>query len=98
MSKKLPYTPNSKITSALRKLWLQSRERNQALKNANRYCEKCGVKASTAKGKEQKLEVHHKDGVTNWQKMIDAIREYLLVDPKRLKVLCPECHKKEHEK
>lgn len=96
MGKKLPHTPRSKVKDALRRLWLRSRERAAALKAANRSCQHCGVKASVAKGKEQKVEVHHKNGVKNWDKVMDAVYEFLLVSPEELEVLCPECHKNEH--
>jgi predicted HNH restriction endonuclease len=53
------------------------------------------VKQSRAKGKEQKVEVHHADEI-NWDGLCDLIRERLLQTPDRLVPLCPECHKKEH--
>jgi hypothetical protein len=52
------------------------------------------VKASQAKGKEQKLEVHHKNGVGNWDAVCNMIYEQLLCSPEKLEVLCPDCHKK----
>jgi predicted HNH restriction endonuclease len=90
--KKLPITPNGKIVVALRQLWLRSRERALALKLNNYSCNKCKVKQSRAKGKEQKIEVHHKEGVGNWDKIIKLIREELLCSPDKLECLCPECH------
>ena len=54
MGKKLPTTPRSRVRSALRKLWLSSRERSAALKREEYCCEVCSVKQSTAKGREQK--------------------------------------------
>lgn len=96
MGKRLPHTPNSKITVAIRQIWLRSRERAQALKNAKYSCESCGVKQSKAKGKEQKVEVHHIFGI-DWEGIVQLIRERILQTPTRLKVLCPDCHKKEHE-
>jgi len=50
-----------------------------------------------AKGKEQKVVVHHAAGIGNWEKIIDAIMKELLCDPKHLTCLCPECHDKVHE-
>ena len=79
----------------LRRLWLRSRERACALRKAGYSCESCGVKQSKAKGKEQKIEVHHKEGILNWDELVEAVRKYLLCSPDKLKVLCPECHKKE---
>ena len=92
-----PITPRSKIRAALRRLWLRSRERAFALKLAGYKCQKCGVKQSKAKGREQKIEVHHQEGIGNWESIIDEIYIELLIQPTCLKVLCPECHKKEHE-
>lgn len=86
-------TTNSQIRSALRRLWLRSRERSAALKAADYSCHKCGVKQSKAMGREQKVEVHHTAGVGNWDKVIDLIREELLPDVDKLEVLCPDCHK-----
>ena len=94
MSKKLPYTPNSQIRSALRRLFLRSRERGAALKRYAYTCAECGRKKSRAKGKEVYVEVHHVDGVLNWNALFEAIRQYLLCDPKKLVILCKECHSK----
>lgn len=93
MGKKLPYTPRSKIRSAIRQIWLRSRERAAALKRDKYTCQKCGVKQSKAKGKEQKILVHHINGV-QWEDMIDIVYEKILVNPKELETLCPECHDK----
>ena len=95
MGKKLPWTPNSRIKSALRQLWLRSRERAAAIKRDNYTCQRCGGKQSKAKGKEFKVEVHHLDGVENWGEIYRVIREYLLTDPEYLETLCKSCHSKE---
>jgi predicted HNH restriction endonuclease len=95
MGKKLPYTPNSRIKAALRQLWLRSREHAAALKRDGYTCQCCGVKKSTAKGREVSVEVHHEDGITNWGEIYRVIRENLLCDPKHLETLCKKCHKKE---
>jgi len=97
MGKRSPYTPLSKIKQALRTVWLRSRERAQALKNAGYCCEECGIKQSRAKGKEVFVEVHHRDGI-DWEGLLSDIRKRLLPDPSRLKVLCHACHEKEHPK
>jgi len=55
------------------------------------------VKQSSAKGREQKLVVHHLDGVTNWDKIIRVIRDELLVHPSRLAPCCKDCHKNQHK-
>ena len=88
-------TPNSRIKSALRKLWLRSRERAGKLSKQNYTCERCGVKASKAKGREQRVEVHHKEGILNWDILTREIRSYLLCNEEHLEVLCEECHKKQ---
>jgi len=98
MGKKLPYTPNNKIKSALRQLWLRSRERAAAIKRDEYRCQRCGGKQSKAKGREFKVEVHHKEGVENWQELYNSIRKNLLVDPEHLETLCKECHKNIDEK
>jgi len=89
---KEPITPNSIIKHALRQLWLRSRERAACLKEAKYTCQKCGKKKSQKKGAEQKVEVHHKEGVGNWERMIEVLREELLCAPEKLECLCPECH------
>jgi len=93
--KKLPYTPNSQIKAALRKLWLRSRERAAALKRDGYTCQKCHRKQSKANGKEFAVEVHHKEGVLNWGELYAAIHEYLLCNEKHLETLCKECHGEE---
>jgi len=97
MGKRLEYTPSSQIRSALRRLFLRSRERNLRLKTDKYTCQKCGVKQSKAKGKEVKVEVHHKIGVENWSALYDAVRKYLLCDPDHLETLCKKCHKSEEK-
>jgi len=92
--KRLPFTPNCRITSALRQLWLRSRERLAALKREQYTCERCGAKQSRARGREVKVQVHHVDGV-DWSGLRELIRERLLHDPDRLAVLCERCHKEE---
>ena len=96
MGKKLPYTPNSKIRAALRQLFLRSRERAKTLKDAGYCCSDCGVKQSKAKGKEVKVNVHHRSGI-DWDGVFDYIRERIL-NQEDMEVLCEECHEKEHEK
>jgi len=95
MGKKLPYTPNGIIKNALRQVWLRSRERAAAMKREGYCCERCHVKQSVAKGKEQKMQVHHKNGI-DWDGLAELVRDRLLPDPKDLEVICPDCHDKEH--
>lgn len=96
MGRKLEHTPRSQIKAALHRLWLRSRERASALKREKYCCQKCGKKQSKKKGKEQKVEVHHANAIA-WIDIVEYIRRHLLCHPTYLKVLCPECHKEEHE-
>ena len=96
MGKKQPHTPRSQIKSALRQLFLRSRERARVLKRDKNICQTCFKKGSVAKGKEVKVQVHHLHGVM-WNDMIDFIYKHLLVDPKHMICMCKECHEKEHK-
>lgn len=96
MGKRLPYTPNGRIRSVLRQhLWLRSRERAAALKAGNYCCAQCGVKQSVAKGREVKIEVHHRDGI-DWDGVFAFIRERILQSPDKLEPLCEKCHEGRH--
>lgn len=86
-------TPNSQIRSALRRLFLRSREHSYSLRRDNYSCVKCHAKKSVAKGREVKVEVHHKNSVTNWPALFSAVREHLLCDINDMEVLCDDCHK-----
>jgi len=94
MGKRLPNTPKSQIRSALRRLFLRSRERAARLKSDGYTCQRCGVKQSKAWGKEVFVEVHHKGGVANWDALFDAVYKHLLCSPEFLETLCSECHRK----
>ena len=96
MGKRLPHTPKSKVTAAIRNLWLRSRERAAALKREKYCCEVCGVKQSKRKGAEQKVEVHHKKGI-DWQGITALICERVFQTPDDLQVLCPKCHEEIHK-
>jgi len=93
MPKKQPNTPRSRIRAALRQLFLRSRERAAALKEAGYRCQRCGVKQSKAKGREVSVEVHHKSGINNWDVLFDAVYRHLL-NKDDMEVLCRECHAK----
>jgi 5-methylcytosine-specific restriction endonuclease McrA len=96
MGRRLPTTPRSKVRAAIRQLWLRSRERAAALKRDRYTCVLCGKKQSKAKGKEQKVEVHHKEGhIPNWELIIDEIFKSILCNPEFLETNCPECHDKQ---
>ncbi|MFA5323499.1 MAG: hypothetical protein WC373_12585 [Smithella sp.] len=88
MGKRLPTTPRSRIKSALRMVWI---------KIAGNTCSSCGRKGSVAKGREVKIEVHHKDGIF-WDGLVDEIIKRMLPDPSKLEVLCKDCHGLHHEK
>ena len=90
-------TPKSTVRSALRRLWLRSRERATALRNAKYTCARCGKKQSRAKGREVSVEVHHKSGV-DWDGLIEMVIERLLPPAEELEVLCHDCHEAEHNK
>jgi len=86
-----PTTPRSQVRSALRRLWLRSRERQAALKRDRYTCQECGVKQSKAKGREVAIEVDHLDGI-EWETMLDYIYRHLLVSPDKLETLCKIDH------
>jgi len=95
VSRKLPYTPNSVIRSAMRQLWLRSRERSGAVKEQHNTCQRCGRKGSVAKGCEVKINVHHRNGI-KWEELFLLVRERLLQTPDMYECLCEDCHKEEH--
>jgi hypothetical protein len=94
---KKPITPKSRIRSAIRKLFMTSRERAAVLKAANYSCECCGVKKSVAKGKEVKVEVHHRSGIDNWRTIIESVQAQVL-NADDMEVLCEGCHDTRHGK
>lgn len=96
-SRKKPVTPRSQIKSALRRLWLRSRERQEALRLDKYTCRGCGAKQSRAAGREIYIEVHHQNMVENWDKLIDMVYQSLLCHPDNLITLCQKCHEKSHE-
>jgi len=91
-------TSDAQIKSWLHRMWLNSAERRTALKNSGYHCEDCHVKQTTAKGHELKLDVHHKHGHVNWQKIFEVIRAELLVPAEELSPLCSPCHDLKHSK
>jgi len=97
MGKRQTNTPRSQIRSALRRLFLRSRERAAALKRDKYTCQCCGLKQSRAKGREVFVEVHHKEGVVNWNIIFDLIFTYLLCPADKLITLCKKCHDESEE-
>lgn len=96
-SRKKPQTPRSRVRAILRLLFLRSRERAFRLKLDNYSCVRCGKKQSKAKGREQKVCVHHVKKINNWEKVINAVFREILCSPKKLETLCIECHNLEHQ-
>lgn len=95
MGKRLLTTPRSKIRQALRQCWLRSRERLVALKRDKYTCQMpgCGKKQSRARGREVKVNVHHLDGILNWNELIDMVlASGLFIGPEGLQTLCEKCH------
>lgn len=86
-------TPRSQVRSALRRLYLRSRERAAALRRDDYSCQDCGVKQSRAKGRIVKVEVHHMEPI-RWNFVLDYVYRHLLVNPKLLETLCDRCHAK----
>lgn len=89
--KKRAETPRSRVRSALRQLWLRSRERAATIKRDGYRCQDCGIKQSVAKGREVRIEVDHLDGI-DWEAVIDIVIERILVNPARLQTVCKPCH------
>ena len=98
MGKRQERTTKNQIRSALRRLFLRSRERAKRIKDDKYTCQRCGKKQSKAKGKELKVEVHHREGICNWDKIFEVIYEQLLCNPEFLETLCVECHGSERDK
>ena len=92
MGKKLEYTPRSQIRASLRRLWLRSRERAAAIRRDQYTCQCCHRKQTKRKGKEFKVEVHHKNGISNWDEAINGVYYHILCDISELETLCVECH------
>ena len=92
-------TPDSIIKSALRLVFLRSRERAAAIRRDSNTCQTCGAKGSQAKGKEVKIEVHHlQEGDISWDKIYKVIREELLCKPEIMMSLCKAHHYEIHGK
>lgn len=94
MPRKMLTTPRSKIKNAIRQVFLRSRERAAALKSTGYKCSRCGIKASSAKGRVVKLQVHHIGGI-DWDGVIDLIIDRVLAVP--MEPLCVACHEDAHK-
>lgn len=84
-------TLRSRIKGELRRLFVKSNERSEAMKREHYTCQICKRKQTTKKGCELKVECHHVNGI-NWDKLIDVIQSMLLCDASELQVLCVDCH------
>jgi predicted HNH restriction endonuclease len=88
-----------RVRAALRNLWLRSSERASALKRDGYSCRQCGIKQSRAKGKEVSVQVHHLEGIMDWDRIIDGVlNSGLFCGVDGLQTLCRDCHKKLKEK
>jgi hypothetical protein len=85
-------TPRSRIKGELRRLFVKSTERNEAMKRDKYTCQTCFQKQSRKKGQEVYVECHHENEI-DWDKLIDLIQSMLLCDPSLLHVQCVDCHK-----
>jgi len=98
MGKRLPYTPRSKVKSALRQLWLRGRERGNAVRRDCNTCVYCCRKGTKARNKERvDIQVHHMRGI-EWEELIDMVYKYLLVHEDYLECVCTDCHDELHLK
>lgn len=98
-TKKQPVTTRSQIVSALRQLWLRSRERSAAISRDSNACQCCGAKGRAAKERKVRIEVHHlQEGDIDWDRIIRVIRKELLCSPEGLITLCKPCHLKAHQR
>lgn len=84
-------TPQSRIKGELRRLFLKSVERNEAIKRDKYACCVCHRKQSTKKEQELKVQVHHLEPI-NWNSLIESITNTLLCDSSMLQTLCVDCH------
>jgi 5-methylcytosine-specific restriction endonuclease McrA len=95
-------TPDGIIKSAMRLLFMRSREKGAAMRRDKNTCQQCGAKGSVAKGKEVKTECHHIIGTEgrdiNWQRIYEVIREELLCPPQEMITFCRPCHLAIHGK
>jgi len=90
-------TKKTHIVRGLRLIWMRSKERGAAMKRDKYTCQICHRKKSTKKiidpnTQVKRIEVHHKNGITNWDNIIDLIRKEMLINPEFLITYCKECH------
>jgi hypothetical protein len=81
--------PKSKLVSAIRRLWLHSWQRREAIKQASNHCKVCGDFA-------EKLTVDHIISavpVTGWDEDWTGYITRMFVDPANgLRAICYDCH------
>jgi hypothetical protein len=92
MTKK-PSTLRSRVRAALRMVWMRSPERAAALKRDGYTCTICGKKQSRASGRECKVQVHHLDGIMDWNEVLDfVLASGLFCNREYLTTYCKTCH------
>jgi 5-methylcytosine-specific restriction endonuclease McrA len=97
VNKDMTRTPRSRVKNAIRQLSLRSREAGYARKVQKNTCQRCGVKGTSAKGREVKTQMHHVKGI-DWEGVVDLIFERVLQRPDDYECLCKDCHDKETAK
>jgi len=87
----------STITSALRRIWLYSAQRQETLKRAGGICEECGTECAKSRVDAEKtgnpmIEVHHVEpcDLTKLAKLVHAA---MFPGADKLDALCGSCHK-----
>ena len=86
-------TTRSRIKGELRRLFVKSTERNEAIKRDCYTCQDCKRKQSKKKGQELSVQVHHLEPI-EWEELISLIQSVLLCDSSMLRTLCVDCHDK----
>lgn len=84
-------TSRARIKGELRRLFLKSVERSEAIKRDKYTCQHCKRKQTTKKGHELKVQVHHLEPIV-WDEILDLIQDRLLCDSNKLQTLCVDCH------
>ena len=99
--KKKRKTPVSRITAALRKIWMWSPERAEIMKRSNGECEECGCGCAKTRKKQEEtglplLEIHHPNRC-NMTEMAKVIHAKMFPGADKLDALCQNCHRKADE-
>ena len=94
------YNANKQIVQALRKVWLYSPLRREALRKAFKgngwyHCAKCGINTEKPTVDHCIPVVSPKEGFKDWDRYIQNL---LFCNEKELDVLCRACHKDKTKK